>query len=144
LNLYLNQHRFGTAEITDLRVAFEKITGEDLNWFFNQWFNRGGHPKLMIEYNWEETTNTETVTIHQNQNPEKNVFYKIPLDVDIYINDKVERKRIVLTDTIQKFIFNLTSKPNLVNVDAEKMLLGEKDDRKTNEEYIYQYEHASL
>ncbi|TAE02864.1 MAG: M1 family peptidase, partial [Bacteroidetes bacterium] len=38
LNLYLTQNKFGSAEIHDLRLAFEKVTGEDLNWFFNQWF----------------------------------------------------------------------------------------------------------
>ena len=25
-------------EVSDLRKCFEEITGEDLNWFFNQWW----------------------------------------------------------------------------------------------------------
>src|SRR5206468_6150794 len=42
LNLYLNEHKYQSAEVADLRLAFEKVTGEDLNWFFNQWyFNHG-------------------------------------------------------------------------------------------------------
>lgn len=48
LNLYLNRHRFGTAEISDLRKAFEDVTGKDLNWFFNQWFFNSGQPSLNI------------------------------------------------------------------------------------------------
>src|ERR1051325_9909386 len=38
LNLYLKQNAFQTVEIHQLRLAMEKASGEDLNWFFNQWF----------------------------------------------------------------------------------------------------------
>ncbi|MGZ3921755.1 MAG: M1 family metallopeptidase, partial [Bacteroidia bacterium] len=38
LKLYLERNKFKNAEIHDLRLAFEEITGEDLNWFFNEWF----------------------------------------------------------------------------------------------------------
>ncbi len=50
LNLYLNKYEFGTAEIHDLRMAFEEVTGQDLNWFFNQWFMSKGHPHVSLNY----------------------------------------------------------------------------------------------
>ena len=44
LNLYLNTYKFQSAEAQELRLAFEEITGEDLNWFWNQWYYGAGHP----------------------------------------------------------------------------------------------------
>ena len=38
LNKYLEDNKFKTAEVHNLRLAFEEVTGYDLNWFFNQWF----------------------------------------------------------------------------------------------------------
>ena len=46
LKLYLEKNKFKNAEIHDLRLAFEEVTGEDLNWFFNEWFLAKGHPDL--------------------------------------------------------------------------------------------------
>jgi aminopeptidase N len=49
LKEYLHQNAFQNTEIHHLRLAFEKVTGKDLNWFFNQWFLLPGHPELVID-----------------------------------------------------------------------------------------------
>src|SRR5688500_10403169 len=54
LNSYLTENKFGTAESHQLRIAFEKITGKDLNWFWNQWYFGSGHPKLDIKYIYDD------------------------------------------------------------------------------------------
>ena len=144
LQNYLTANSYSPVEINDLRLAFEKTTGEDLNWFFDQWFFRGGHPTIGIEYNWNDSLCRETITIKQKQDLSKNPLYKLPLDVDLYYSGKKERKKIVVEDVIQQFSFDLPVKPDLVNVDAEKMLLCNKADSKTNKELIFQYIHAPL
>jgi aminopeptidase N len=53
LNLYLRTRKFSSAEAQDLRLAFEDITGQDLNWFWNQWYYGSGHPKLDINYDYD-------------------------------------------------------------------------------------------
>ena len=35
----LNAYKFKAAEFHQLRLTFEEVCGEDLNWFFNQCFN---------------------------------------------------------------------------------------------------------
>ena len=37
MNRYLDANKFKPAEYNQLRIAFEDISGEDLNWFFDQW-----------------------------------------------------------------------------------------------------------
>ncbi len=50
LNYYLTTMQYKAVEVHDLRLAFEAITGNDLNWFFNQWYLAEGHPKLEVNY----------------------------------------------------------------------------------------------
>ncbi len=50
---YLKTHEYGTGEAHQLRLSFEKISGKDLNWFFNQWYFNSGNPKLNIQYSYE-------------------------------------------------------------------------------------------
>ena len=38
--------RFGNASTTDFRMLAEQISGEDLEWFFEQWVYRAGRPIL--------------------------------------------------------------------------------------------------
>ena len=144
LKLYLDARRFNTAEIADLRMAFEHVTGEDLNWFFDQWFLKAGRPTLEISYNWDEVSMQETILLEQTQDFSKNPLYRIPLDIDIYAKGKVERKKIVLDSAKQEFVFTLSAKPDLVNVDAEKMLLCTKKENKEKQAYLFQFYHAPL
>ena len=144
LKLYLTKHSFKTAEIHDLRLVFEEISGMDLNWFFNQWFLASGHPVLSIQSSYDQIKRELKVGITQDQNLTETPLYRIPISVDIYSGGKIERKEIVLDRQNQSFIFPSLSPPDLVNVDAEKYILAEKNEIKSVQEYVFQYQNAPL
>lgn len=144
LKKYLNTYQYKPVEIHHLRLIFEDVTGEDLNWFFNQWFLASGHPEIEISYEYDESKKQSLVSIQQNQDLAKNPLYKLPLDVDIYSNGKKERFRITLDSVKQTFSFASNIKPNLINVDAEKMILGTKKDNHSKDEWIYMFNNAPL
>ncbi len=140
LRLYLESNKFNTAEAHQLRLAFEQVTGEDLNWFFNQWFYGSGHPELVISYNYSASLKKEFLVIRQQQEP----LFRLPMAVDIYSNGKPVRHYITVAHRTDTFSFDLSARPDLVNADAEKMLLCKKTENKTPEEWAYQYQHAPL
>ncbi len=144
LKLYLETNKFKSAEIHNLRLAFEEVTGEDLNWFFNQWFLSPGHPELLIKTSYDEGTKKEKVEIKQTQDFAKTPLFQIPLYIDIYSNGNVERKKIILTKVDEINYFDVAQKPDLVNVDAEKALVCRKKETKTVQEWAFQYLHAPL
>jgi aminopeptidase N len=144
LNLYLTRYAYKSAEIHDLRLVFEEVTGTDMNWFFNQWFLSSGHPVLNIQNTFDPERKEVSVTIRQNQDLSKTPLYRIPIAIDIYFNGKVERKEIVLDKQKQSFVFPVATLPDLVNVDAEKYILAEKSEVKNLQQNIFQYEHAPL
>lgn len=144
LNLYLKSHSYKNAEIHDLRLAFEEVSGRDLNWFFNQWFLASGHPVLNYNSSYNADKKEVTLAISQKQTLNNTPLYRIPIAVDIYAAGKVERKDIIVDKPEQIFIFPSPTAPDLVNADAEKYILGEKTENKTMQQYVFQYQKAPL
>lgn len=141
LNIYLKTNSFKNGEAQQLRLALEEASGLDLNWFFNQWYYGAGHPILNISYKWDDSKKTESVYIQQNQDGQ---IFKLPIAIDIYGGGKKERHKVWLNSKEDTLTFTLSAKPDLVNVDADKVLLALKTDNKTHEEFNFQYFNAPL
>ena len=140
LNNYLTTNKFKTGEAHQLRLAFEEITGKDLNWFWNQWYYGSGQPKVEIKYYYHEEDKKVSVYIKQIQ-PEDKVF-KLPIAIDVYTGSAKKRYNVWMNNRLDSFAFSSNIKPDLVNVDADKVLLWDKKDIKTSDDFIFQYRHA--
>jgi aminopeptidase N len=144
LELYLKENAHRAVEMHDFRLACEKVSGQDLNWFFNQWFYASGHPDLQISHENLPEQKEYHVTIAQNQNLETTPLYKLPITVDLYLPTGVKRKIVWLDSTEQTFVFKVNHEPLFVNVDAEKALLCEKTEELSEDQRIYQLKNAPL
>jgi aminopeptidase N len=142
LNLYLNTFEFKTAEAQNLRLAFEQVTGKDLNWYWNQWYYGSGHPIFDISYQYDEVKKTALVVISQTQKTGK--IFRIPLAIDVYEGGNKTRHNVWIENENDSFYFPYTRKPDLINVDGDKIILCQKTDHKTLENFIYQFSHAGL
>jgi aminopeptidase N len=140
LKRYLTQHAFGTGEAQQLRLALEDASGKDLNWFFNQWYYRAGHPVVTIDYHWDAARKRQAVVVRQTQEGEP---FVLPLAVDVYTKGRAQRYPATLRHAVDTLYFPAATKPDLVNVDAEKVLLWQKEDRKPLADFAYQYQHAA-
>ncbi|MEA3425186.1 MAG: M1 family metallopeptidase [Bacteroidota bacterium] len=140
LNKYLTTNKFGNGNAHKLRLAFEEVTGKDLNWFFNQWYFGSGHPKLEISYGYDVPTQTASVYIKQTQPGDK--LFKLPVSIEVYHGNSKKRYTVWAENAADTFSFSVASKPDLINVDADKVLLAEKKDTKTLSEWIHQYTYA--
>jgi aminopeptidase N len=142
LKLYLKNKAYQTAEIHDLRMAFEEVTGEDLNWFFNQWFLTPGHPVLTVDHTFEN--GVLTMRLEQIQDTTYSTIYRLPLAIDLFFGKEKIRKQIVMDAAVQEFRWALKDMPDLVLFDAEDQLLGEYQHKKANEEWVRQTNVAPL
>ena len=140
LNNYLTTNKFKAGEAGQLRLAFEETTGRDMNWFWNQWYYGSGHPKLKIDYTYDDAKGKAMVIAEQTQKTGK--IFRLPIAVDVYNGTNKTRYNVVLNNKIDTLYFNYTKKPDLINVDADKILLAEKTDNKTEENYIAQWKIA--
>jgi aminopeptidase N len=142
LKHYLKTHAFGNTEIGDLRESFEKVTGEDLNWFFDQWFFKPGHPVLKVDHLFSASTGKVQLKIKQIQDTVATTVYRLPLKVDVWVAGKKSRYDILIDKASQTFEFAAAKKPDLVLFDAESQLLGLIEHEKSHAEMAYQYRHT--
>ncbi|MBA2745128.1 MAG: M1 family metallopeptidase [Flavisolibacter sp.] len=139
LNLYLTKYRFQAAEAHQLRLAFEEVTGKDLNWFFNQWYFGAGHPKLNIQKQYISNTGSVRMIVEQTQGEP---VFQVPVAVDVWNGLTAQRYTVWLKNKTDTFFFPATAAPSLVNFDAEKVLLSQRTEHKTTEEYVFQYRNS--
>ncbi|RIV21451.1 peptidase M1 [Fibrisoma montanum] len=139
---YLTRHRFGTTEVEDLRQAFEEATGQDLHWFFDQWFLSPGHAVLAVETTYEAGRVNLRVT--QKQDTTFTPIYRLPVRVDIWVKGQKTSYDVVVDQAQQTLTWPADQRPDLVLFDADHRLVGTVDHPKRQAERVFQYYHAEL
>ncbi len=143
LQYYLKKNAFTDVEADELRLAFEDVTGEDLNWFFNQWFFDKGQPTLEVEYDYDDETKEVIVTVTQSQDTkEMPAVFVLPVAIDVYAGGKKTRQNVRVDQRSQTFRFPSEQDPDLIVFDGDGVLLADINDEKSLDEMIFQYRNA--
>jgi aminopeptidase N len=140
LHKYLTDNKFSNGSAIKLKLAFEAVTGKDLNWFFNQWYFGSGHPYVRINQEYKADKKQVLVVLQQTQL--QNKVFELPVGIDVYAEGKRNHYDVWSKNRIDSFYFPANSSPDNVNVDNDKVLLWNKDETKPLAQYLYQYSHA--
>ncbi len=119
INTYLNRHKFGSVETTDLKKVMEETSGQNLGWFFDQWVYGLGHPALTATPVWNPRSRTLTLTVTQTQRPARLVSqaFRMPMEVEFKIAGESDIHPLEVSKRTQVFSFELASKPTSVVID---------------------------
>jgi aminopeptidase N len=137
---YLKSNAFKAAEYNQLRLAFEDVSGEDLNWFFNQWFLASGHPTLNVQHSVSGTN--AVISVEQKQDLAEYPVFRLPVDVIVYDDRGETKHRIVIDETTERFELPFTGTLKNVLFDAPGMILGTITEKKDPSWYVHQYYNA--
>jgi len=136
---YLKTNEYKNAEAHQLRLSFEKVSGKDLNWFFNQWYFGSGNPKLSYTASYEPVKKQVTVTLNQSQD----LPFEFPLAIDVYDNGKPKRYNVWANAAAKNtFTFDSSKNPDLININADGILLADITDSKTPEQNLLQFTNS--
>ena len=141
LHKYLDDNKFSNGSAIKLKLAFEAVTGKDLNWFFNQWYFDKGHPYVSITQKYIADKKQVLVEIKQTQTMDK--IFELPIGIDVYAAGKKDHYQVWSKNKVDSFYFPSNAAPDNVNVDNDKVLLWEKEDAKPLAQYVYQFNHAA-
>lgn len=144
MNLYLTANALQSTEAAHWRLAVEAATGRDWNWFFNQWYHRAGHPELVVDYDYDDARNQLTVTVRQENKPDSNHRYRLPLKVGIIQGTAVTIADWELKKRVERFSYAYVNGQRPVVVpDYYAWLPGIIDDHKTPSQWLTQFRYAN-
>ncbi len=143
LNYYLNKHAFSSVEVHDLRLAFEEISGQDLNWFFNQWFLASGHPILDYEVDYS-VENDLLLTVSQKQNLANTPLYKLPFKVSWYSSGERYEKEFLLAEGRQQFAIGNKEAVDVLYFDERLELLADKRSTRGKDHFLKQFKTSKF
>ncbi len=119
---YYSTYAGKNAETRDLQQVFEKVSGKNLNQFFQQWLFTPGIPRLDMKWKYDASQQQLQVSIRQTQ---KSV-YEFPIEFLIQTpSGKEHTETVQVTQAQQNFSFSLIEKPSRIKVDPNVNLLFE-------------------
>ncbi len=118
---YYAKYAGKTATSEDLQKVFETVSGKDLNTFFKQWLYTPGQPDLDVNWKYDQSKKSFSITVIQKQNK----LFEFPLEIEILggPDDGTITKSIQVKDKQTTFTLPLAAKPQRVRVDPQVKLL---------------------
>ncbi len=137
LHNYLEEHKFSSVEVDDLREAFEETTGKDLHWFFNQWYFGIGHPVLEVHHTYDAASKKLSMTFQQTQEEKGyTAVFRLPIAIDVIKSDStIIHEKIWMDQKEQTFTFDVPTHPLAVIVDPRDILLAVVNHEISADEY---------
>jgi aminopeptidase N len=142
VRLYLSGHAHGIVETNDLQRAFEGVSGDSLDEFFDQWVYRPGHPELKVKIGYED--GFLTASVKQTQKTGEVATFAFDFEIEVREKGgKVTRHRKRVSSTQDALVLPLAARPEYVAFDPELRVLGAITFEAPNDMLRRQLEHGS-
>ncbi len=135
INRYLTRHAYGNATSDDLRRAVLHATGQNLDWFWDQWIYQAGYPQFTVAHSYDSTAGSVALTVRQTQVDTAGadsggvrfvtpLVFQGPMTIRVGTAAGDVRKRVRLDRREQVIqIEGLKSRPNMVVFDENNAML---------------------
>ncbi len=145
LNRFLAKFAFGIADTHDFSVAIKEATGQNLDWFIEQWILRPGHPVFKVASSWDEKSGKLSVAIDQIQDFGAGVpVFRTPVIIGIADGRTRVSRKVWIDSGSQVFEFPCAAKPLDVRFDEGNHLLKELVFPKTVDELAFASENDDV
>lgn len=139
IKYYVNKYKFHNVDSHDFENAVREATGYNLNWFFDEWLYKGGHPVFDVSYEYNNFTHKLNLKVKQVQKTDDvTPVYKMPINILIQTGSGKINKKIIVDSTENNYTFNVPETPLMVNFDEGSFLLKEIHFKKSADELVFQ------
>ncbi len=126
LRNYYETYKYKNASTEDFKSICEKVSGQNLNNFFDQWVYTG---KGIIDANYfwssEKDGDSYNIKLHINQFQKDYEDYKFPLEVVFTFQDKTKQTKIFeINEREQEIDIKVNKEPAEINLDPNNHLLA--------------------
>jgi aminopeptidase N len=145
INHYLSKYQYKNVETNDLYQAIQDVTGQNLDWFFEEWLYRGGEPNYKVSY--LTAANSVNITVEQIHAINELVkAFKMPINFAVYFKDgSVARQQFWIDKQTQTVsIANKNNKEvSFVLFDENSEITKKVSFNKSNDELFAQLANAT-
>lgn len=119
LNVYCTRHRGHNVITQDLQRAFDDATGRNLDFFFDQWVYKEGHPEIEVTSSFDEKQKLASVTVKQTHKvSDRTPLFRFPVTIALMDSEGREtRHRVEIRDKENVFHFPSEKAPKAVRFD---------------------------
>lgn len=122
---YYEQYRDSNALTEDFLQIMEHATGQDLDWFFEQWIYQPGQPAYEGTWHYDSTAKNLTVALNQVQTD--GTFFTMPIELAIHTNSTTHLEVLTIDKRANTFTLPLDEAPTEVVLDPNQWVLMQAD-----------------
>ena len=136
---YVKKCGLSCVTTDDFEHAVEEFTGQDLKWFFDQWFRRVNYA-LPIAVSWKPAAGraAAVVTVEQQRGLANDApLCRVPLDLEFVLpSGESCRRRLDITKRTEEFTLDLPAVPTRLRADPDTALLATIEVESSLDEWI--------
>lgn len=117
--------RFKNAITTDFIGVVNQVTGQDYQWFFNEWIYAPNHPVYSNLYEIDDLGNGQwNVRLEVEQTQTNTLFFRMPVEILISFQDGTDTLITVWNETNpQTFTFTVSKNPVALEFDPDRKIV---------------------
>jgi aminopeptidase N len=117
LREFWQRHRFGVAGWGELRAAFERASGRELGWFFSQWLDRAGAPRVSLGAHRVERDGADYRISVEVLQPVSGYSFQLP--VSLITENGSERYQIFVEEALTRLEWVTDARPLSIRFDPD-------------------------
>jgi len=127
MRAFFGKYTGKSATTADFEAIAEQNYGDQLRWFFSQWFDSTGAPEFKTKYSVYRLGNNKGFRIVGQITQDLDLF-RMPVELKIDTDGKTETKRIDVVGTDSAFTTETFGRPRRISIDPDDWVLKNSGD----------------